>query len=257
MEMLWFKILSVLIIFAVGLLAGIMPTRVKLSERGKRKLTLGNAFSGGVFLGAGLLHLLPDAVENFEAFAGDVDFPFAALICGAGFLLVLSLEKAALGGSEDVGRMSGGRVVYPFVLCFVLSIHSIIAGASLGLEGTLASSLALFIAIIAHKGAAAFALGVSLRENDFSASRHVKIISFFSAMTPLGIVLGALFSRIFSGKADVAFEAVFDALAAGTFLYIAVVDIIEEVFQRRFDRWLKVLLIIAGFGLMALVAIWA
>ena len=81
MEMLWFKILSVLIIFAAGLLAGIMPTRVKLSERGKRKLTLGNAFSGGVFLGAGLLHLLPDAQENFEALAGDVDFPFAALIC--------------------------------------------------------------------------------------------------------------------------------------------------------------------------------
>ncbi len=256
MEIFWFKILSVLIIFAAGLLAGITPTRIRVSQQGDRHLTWGNAFSGGVFLGAGLLHMLPDARENFVAFAGDVDFPFPALICGAGFLLVLLLEKAALGGSEDVGRMSGERPVYPFVLCFILSIHSIIAGVSLGLEGTLASSIAIFIAIIAHKGAAAFALGISLRESDFPTSRHVKIICFFSTMTPLGVILGTVFSTMFSGKTDAAFEAVFDALAAGTFLYVAVVDIIEEVFDRPHDRWLKVLLIMSGFGLMALIAIW-
>ena len=61
MEILWFKILSLLIIFATGLLAGIAPTRMSVSRQGKRQLTWGNAFSGGVFLGAGLLHMLPDA----------------------------------------------------------------------------------------------------------------------------------------------------------------------------------------------------
>lgn len=256
MEILWFKILSLLIIFATGLLAGIAPTRMSVSRQGKRQLTWGNAFSGGVFLGAGLLHMLPDAGENFKVFAGDVDFPFPALICGAGFLLVLLLEKAALGGSEDVGTMSEGRPVYPFLLCFILSIHSMIAGTSLGLEATLASATAIFIAIIAHKGAAAFALGVSLKESDLPTFRHVVIICFFSAMTPLGVIIGTVFSTILSGNANAAFEAIFDGLAAGTFLYVAVVDIIEEVFEQPHDRWIKVLLISCGFGLMALIAIW-
>jgi zinc transporter 1/2/3 len=257
MEILWFKIISLLIIFATGLLAGIAPIRMSVSRQGARRLTCCNAFSGGVFLGAGLLHLLPDSGENLKAFAGDIDFPFPALICGAGFLLVLLLEKAALGGSEDVGAMSEGRPIYPFLLCFVLSIHSIIAGTSLGLEATLTSATAIFIAIIAHKGAAAFALGVSLKEGDFPTLQHVVIICFFSAMTPLGVILGTIFSTIFSGNANAVFEAVFDGLAAGTFLYVAVVDIIEEVFEQPHDRGIKALLISCGFGLMALIAIWA
>ena len=80
--------------------------------------------------------------------------------------------------------------------------------------------------------------------------------NFKSAMTPLRVILGTAFSTILSGTANAAFEAVFDALAAGTFLYIAVVDIIEEVFEQSLDRWIKVLLISCGFGLMALIAIW-
>ena len=156
-----------------------------------------------------------------------------------------------------MGTVSEGRRAYPFLLCLILSIHSIIAGTSLGLEATLASATAIFIAIIAHKGAASFALGVSLRESNFPTFRHVVIIFFFSAMTPLGVILGTVFSAVFSGNTSAAIEAVFDSLAAGTFLYVAVVDIIEEVFKQPPDRWIKVLFISCGFGLMALIAIWA
>ncbi len=256
MEVMWFKILSLLLIFAAGLFAGVAPTRICLTDRGKRQLILGNAFAGGIFLGAGLLHMLPDAFDNFKAFAGSTDFPFPALICGAGFLSILLLEKTILGGKEEAATITEGRSAYPFILCFILSIHSIIAGTSLGLEAALSSAAAIFIAIIAHKGAASFALGVSLKENHFPTSRHILIICFFSAMTPLGVVFGTIFSKLLSTNASAGFEAIFDALAAGTFLYVAVVDIIEEVFQEQHDRWNKTLLILCGFALMAVVAIW-
>lgn len=257
MEILWFKTLSLLVIFSTGLFAGIAPRRLGISLQGEQKLTLSNAFSAGIFLGAGLLHMLPDAQENFQTFAGEVDFPFPALIAGVGFLLILLLEKAALGGTEeDVGSLSQERIVYPFILCLVLSVHSIIAGISLGLEATLVSATAIFIAIIAHKGAAAFSLGVSLKENDFPTFRHVLIIVFFAAMTPLGLGLGTAFSTTLSSNATAGFEALFDSLATGTFLYIAVVDIMEEVFKKPSDRWIKVVVISSGFSLMALIAIW-
>jgi len=257
MSIIWIKIISLLIIFATGLITGTIPARMSVSPKKKKFLTFGNSFSGGVFLGAGLLHLLPDAIESFDSFAGNIDFPFPALICGIGFLFILLLEKAALGGNEDVGEMSKGRSVYPYLLLFVLSIHSIIAGTSLGLEATAVSTTALFIAIIAHKGAAAFALGISLKESGFSRTKFIALICFFSAMTPLGVILGTIFSEVFSNNTSLILEAVFDSLAAGTFLYVAIVDIINEVFEHKSFRWTKVFLIICGFCLMALIAIWA
>ncbi|MEA3392919.1 MAG: ZIP family metal transporter [Candidatus Marinimicrobia bacterium] len=257
MDIFWLKLLSLLVIFTVGLFAGIAPTRKSLSQQGERKLIWGNAFAGGVFLGAGLLHMLPDAIENFKTFAGDIDFPFPALITGIGFLFILLLEKANSGGHHHVNTATGKRAAFPFLLYLVLSIHSIIAGTSLGLEATLVSATAIFIAIIAHKGAASFALGISLKKNGVSTSRHIVTIAFFAAMTPLGVLLGVVFSKILTSNANAAFESIFDALAAGTFLYIAIVDIIGEVFEKNSDRWIKLFLIIGGFALMAMIAIWA
>ena len=258
MEILWFKTLSLLVIFITGLFAGLIPRKIGMTPRGEQQLTLSNAFAAGIFLGAGLLHMLPDAQANFRLYAGEQDFPFPMLIAGFGFLLVLGLEKAALRvKEEDIGTLSKEKVLYPFILCLVLSVHSIIAGVSLGLEATLLSATAIFIAIIAHKGAAAFSLGVSLKENAFTARRHLWIIVFFAIMTPLGLGLGTAFAASLSSHAANGFEAIFDALAAGTFLYIAVVDIMEDVFKKAADRWTKTLLIASGFSLMALIAIWA
>ena len=71
-------------------------------------------------------------------------------------------------------------------------------------------------------------------------------------MTPLGIILGTYFS----GSIDAALESIFDALAAGTFLYVAIVEIMEEVFEKPKDLWIKFFFIVLGFGLMAVLAMW-
>lgn len=58
------------------------------------------AFSGGLFLSVGLIHLLPEAAENFEDYyaeKGDdgAHFPFAYMISVASFALILFIEKIA------------------------------------------------------------------------------------------------------------------------------------------------------------------
>ena len=253
MEILWFKGLAVLIIVMTAITGGMVSIRIGVSSRAERLLPLGDAFAGGIFLGAGLLHMLADAQENFKTFAGDVAFPVVLFVCGCGFLLIFFLERVLLGG-EDVGAMSKGRPVYPFVLTLVLSVHSIIAGTSLGLDKTLMSSVVIFIAIIAHKGSAAFALSSSLRAAEISVSRSYGIIALFSIMTPAGILLGTAFNVFLTSRAAVGIEAVFDALAAGTFIYVGVVDIMEEVFSSSQDRGLKFGIMTAAFGFMALLA---
>ena len=147
MDIFWFKFLSVLIILCAGFIGGIAPLRLKLSTSRERHLRWGNAFSGGVFFGAGLLHMIPDAIEHSKNFAPDLQFPFVLLITGLAFLFILLLEKVVAGGHEGISKLLGSRPVYPFTLALILSVHSLIAGTVLGLEDTLVESFAIFVAI--------------------------------------------------------------------------------------------------------------
>ena len=82
--------------------------------------------------------------------------------------------------------------IYPLVLLVVLSIHSVIAGIALGIETELAASLLVMIAILSHKGSAAFALIVSVQAAGADRRRLLRVLTIFVVMTPLGILLGTV-----------------------------------------------------------------
>ena len=255
--MLWFKIGAVVVVFFFGLLGGSLSKRMGGVEGGSTGLSLGNALAGGVFLGAALLHLLPDSAEGISLLAVGLDFPFAFLLAAMGFSLVLFIERVVFEAHQELEGMEAGKSpeIYPALLALVLSVHSLFAGISLGLEDTFLGSVALFIAIIAHKGSAAFALGVGLVRTAIATGRFWRIMIIFSLMTPLGIVLGTVFTAFLSGNAEEGAEAVFDGLAAGTFLYVSVLDVIDEEFTAGTLKAPKFLLFLGGVGLMAVLAI--
>jgi zinc transporter 1/2/3 len=61
-------------------------------------LALSAAFSGGLFLSVGILHILPEASENFTDYFDDdkEHFPFAFFITVMSFALILYIEKIAV-----------------------------------------------------------------------------------------------------------------------------------------------------------------
>jgi len=250
-----FKIIAAALVIVAGVIGGVVPLRVGLSNAGKKFLSMGNAFAGGIFIGAGIIHMLGDSAEKFRSLVGGDGYPYSLLICGLGFFGLLFIENVWIKNRE-IQALSEVRVIYPFILLLVLSIHSIIAGLSLGLEKELISFLVIFVAIIAHKSAAAFSLGISLKQLTLSTGKLVAIILFFSFMTPLGIVLGTIFSQTASTLAATQAEAIFDGIAAGTFIYVGILDIIEEVFEDNDAPGVKWALMSSAFGLMAVVAIW-
>lgn len=258
MEIASFKILAFALIVLTGLAGGLLSLVLASSKRSEHIFSLGNAFAGGIFLGAGLIHMLPDAQNDFAGFAGQTAFPWVFLICAAGFLLVLFLEKILTFHHDAIAAADNGpgRTIYPYVLTLVLSVHSIIAGIALGSEKAMGMAVVILIAVLAHKGSAAFALGVSLFRGGVPKTRSMAIVAFFSFMTPLGIVIGAVMTALMTGTSEQVVTCVFDALAAGTFLYVAVIDIIEEEFSRPEYRRLKFNLLVAGLGCMALLAVW-
>ena len=260
MSVLSFKILAILAIFVTGVVGGYLARFLSAGPKSEIAFAMGNAFAGGVFLGAGGIHLLPDARDGFAALLGYSDYPWFALLCAVGFLCILFLEKVCFHAehheSQDTEKVRSPRLLYPYVLLLVLSLHSVITGVALGTESRVAQAAIIMIAVLAHKGTAAFALGVSMLRNDISTSRFTSTIMVFSSATPIGILLGIIVMSLVTGRTAQLFEALFDALAAGTFLYVAVVDIIGEEFSGKQRPVLKFTLVSMGLGVMALVAAW-
>lgn len=250
-----FKLISFVSIALVGLVGGYYPLRRKI--RSTRMLSLGDSAAAGIFLGAGLIHLLGDSVERWEEVL-EIEYPVAYLVAGIGFLVVLTLEKAVLEGKSFApdGSSNSGQKMSAYMLGIVLSIHSIIAGISLGVEATGVVSLALLVAILAHKGSAAFALSNSLVSSGVEKRKAKRIILFFAFTTPFGILVGGGMDYVLQARAEHIFEAIFDSLAAGTFIYVSTLDVMAKTFSEKGSRGLKVILVTAGFGLMALVGIW-
>lgn len=257
MSLLAFKLVAAAVVLLCGLVAGLLPLRLAHSAERRRFFGLANAMAGGVFLGAALIHMLPDGTEALAGFG--LDYPVAGLLAGVGFSLVLLLEHGLMGGQEEaaIATRATGKSLYPFILLLVLSLHSLIAGACLGLETTAAATTAILLAVVAHKGSAAFALGVSMAQGGVPTGRATRLMLLFSLSTPVGIVLGAAAGAWLQGRQALLVEGVFDGLAAGTFLYVAILDILAEEFEQPESRWAKVILVGAGLGVMALVAVWA
>lgn len=85
----------------------------------------------------------------------------------------------------------------------------------------------------------------------------MRLLLAFASMTPLGIVLGAGLEHLLQGNYGRLFEGIFDCLAAGTFLYIAIIEIIGKEFAAKTASGLKFVVLCVGLGLMAVIALWA
>lgn len=93
------KICAMIVMFLVVVIVGLLPIRLDAFKSNKVLLAFGSAFSGGLFLSVGLLHLMPESLEFFEEGmeGGAETFPFAFLTATCSFAFVLLIEKVAVG----------------------------------------------------------------------------------------------------------------------------------------------------------------
>jgi zinc transporter ZupT len=227
--------LRILGLIAVTLAGGCLPL---LARRSPRVLHLLVALATGAFLGIVFLHLLP------EALAGERDGleePWPGTLVLAGALALYLLQHLVLPGRD------GGdpHVTASWGSFLGLGIHAVVAGLGLAAVGA-GSELgrALFLSILVHKGAEGFSLATVFLLSGASRLRTAVVVGVFALATPAGYALGSGALARLSPAGTQAFTAV----AAGTFLFVALGDLLPEVFHGRADRLARLLLLVLGIG---------
>jgi len=76
------------------------------------------------------------------------------------------------------------------------------------------------------------------------------LISIYTLTEPLGILVGSLLTVFFEREATLVIEGIAGAVASGTFVYVAVVDIMMEEFAIGRDKYVKAMFCLIGYGLM-------
>jgi zinc transporter 1/2/3 len=131
--------------------------------------------------------------------------------------------------------------ITPYILLIALSIHGSIEGIALGVMNTLKECSILFTAILLHKWAEAFALGISFYKSGKEKNIFIKMILIFTLFGPLGIIIGMIFS-----DAGSLIKGIMLGISGGTFIYVAASEIIVEEFSLSKKIHIKYLWFICG-----------
>jgi len=85
------KIVSIFVFLGMAMAFGLMPYYVKKFRTSTKFLSISNAFAGGLFLGIGLFHVLPESAEKLK----DFSLPWAFFCAYLSYALILFVEKVA------------------------------------------------------------------------------------------------------------------------------------------------------------------
>ena len=242
------KLFFALSILTVILLAGWYPFKKRLSKGEHFDFPIGETLATGVFLGAALLHMLPESNAMFNTMG--YHYPFAYLITGGIFLLFLWLEHI---GKELYHHNDASHPAFAILAWLMLSVHSLVLGTALGLSHEYGLIIMLFLAIITHKWAESFAIAMQLNKSSLTTKHSVILFLIFASMTPLGIFTGWYFDR--GVETNSLIDPILIAISAGTFLYLGTLHGLERcVMVQRCCNLRDFSFVIIGFLLMASVA---
>jgi zinc and cadmium transporter len=265
----WIALYSIAVM-TVSLLGGSVPFLGKVTHS---RLQMYLSLSAGVMLGASFFHVMPDAMEMTGKiyFGWWVTLGVVGLFCIERFIAPhshetsskLQQEHAHEPGCEHDHEHRAAPPVAGWMAVVGLTIHTFMNGV--GLAGAIQDDarkemlvlpgLALFLAIILHKPADALAISTVLSRKGVSRGKVSLVQLGFAAMIPVGALgfywtsgqLGAQLENKLIGAAL--------AFSAGTFLFIALSDLLPEVQFHRHDRVPLFLALVAGVVLMGFIAL--
>jgi zinc and cadmium transporter len=269
--------LSCIAIAGASLAGGLAPLATVLTHT---RLQVYLSFAAGAMLGAVFFHMLPEAVESGGS--GTLRWTAWGLLC------LFFLERFfAFHHHEAPGRPAGGpkrdspghsldhhhshehnAIASPRsalnwgAAAIGLAIHTLVGGFALAsavavdyATGSRGTALGVLIATLVHKPADALTIvSLMVRAGVSRTTAHLVNLGF-SLLLPLGVV-GFFLGRASIGPgAGSRFSSGALAFSAGTFLCIALSDLLPELHFHEHDRFKLSAALLVGFGLMFVTAV--
>jgi zinc and cadmium transporter len=283
----WLVVYCALILVG-SLCGGYLPYFGQMTHN---KLQIYLSAAAGVMLGASFFHVMPDAFEMAGPWFGWwMSAGVVILFCIERFIAPHSHEMAKENGhnhahhdehgcehdhdhTEFAQTEAAGKGLHPaaptvagWMAVLGLTIHTFMNGV--GLAGAVKADtdpdlvkvpvawpgLALFLAIVLHKPADALAISTVLSRKGVSG----RLISLVQVGFGLTVAAGVIaFSRIVNIEKHLENQITGAALAfsAGTFLFVALSDLLPEVQFHRHDRFRLFLALVSGVVLMGFIAV--
>lgn len=203
---------------------------------------------------------LHGASESDDTYTEDVDEEEQGMELGS------NVRRSHAGHSHFGAQKQGdaGSMAVAMVLFIALSFHSVLEGLGIGAQTE--TAWGVFLAIVMHKGLAAFALGSGLVQSAMPIAHVMLYMLVFSFMSIIGIIVGWIIAA--DSSEDSAAAGICVALASGTFIYVAVMEVIPQEFPRHShggdDRPAKTSFtaqkaaaLVAGYAIFGLLAKWS
>lgn len=250
MSIVGLKIWAAFGIFGVTVLSAWYPLWHRRTDV-ERTFPMAEAFASGIFLGAGLMHMLHEATRHL--LARHITYPWPFLWAGATFLLLLWFEHL---GREFYGKQGKEVTIFAILAVVMLSTHAFFAGAAMGASETPALLGIMTFAVLAHKWMESFALAVQIRRSQLAPAIALLYLGGFALMVPFGMAFG-------SGIAIYLHHSpwlmpLLASLSAGTFLYLGTLHGLKRAVMVEHCCNLKHFsFVILGFFLMAGLALFA
>lgn len=230
-------------IIILGAIAGALV--VVFTRRPTRLVTF-LAFAAGIMFGAAFFHMLP------EAYHGGGWWAFA--LVPVGFVFVLVLERYVFGHAceepPDCAEHLHGRTLG--LTAFIgLSVHTLFDGIALGSAVKEGVGLMALIAIASHKVPSSLSLASILKAEGRGTASILTYSALYGLMVPVGAIVYFAFDAVLRFEALAARALAF---SAGTFLYIAVSDLLPHVNRHGKDRPGRNILAL-GVGLVLMFAL--
>lgn len=240
---------TAILLFAVSVAGALLPLYRRWSERG---LHLFVSVSAGVFLGTIFLHLLPHMAGgghdhgHGHAHGGESANlgPWIAALLG--LLVLFALERVWLRRITQSANADPHMVLWSATY-LGLTLHAISAGV--GLPSVLENPDArtqFLISVLIHKASETFSLATVMRLAGLRTSHALVLLLLFAMVEPAGFLFGGELAALSPGL-----DALLTGFACGTFLYVAVCDLLPEVFHGTDRPLLKLCSVLVGVAISA------
>ncbi|KAL7711580.1 Zinc transporter [Entamoeba marina] len=280
----WVLSIYILVCFFVTVIGGFIPFFIKFLPNKKiatQILDVCSASAGGLFLSGGLMHMLAEGIELID----QAGYNFGGFPIGFFFIVVVTHSHASFEDVDKSQSSSDYNIIDDeevgisqqnddskqskhyhhhkededkgwcsvITLIFALSLHSFFEGLGLGVS---TSPTAIFIAIAGHKWADSGFTVIFLMTKVQSLAVVSVIILIFSTFTPIGSLVGVFVIEMMGDtSASELVQGILICLASGTFLYVAIVEILAEAFEKEKFKFLKFTLAVVLFVAMSLVTL--